>query len=93
MNERTWISEALQLRFDKKIQLKQICRRVDVPRTTLHSLFDRFTRSGLSWPIPADISPEQLEQLLYPGKNQQYGPAPTADMPEKHRESLIELRC
>lgn len=85
MNERTWINEALQLRFDKKVKLEQIRRKVDVPRTTLHSLFDRFTRSDLSWPIPADISPEQLEQLLYPGKNQQYKQSPPANMPEKRR--------
>jgi transposase len=35
MNERTWINEALQLRFDKKVKLEQIRRKVDVPRTVL----------------------------------------------------------
>lgn len=85
MNDRAWIHEALQLRFDEKMKSKQISTRVNIPRTTLHSLFDRFSRSGLSWPIPDDISLAQFEQLLYPGKGQQYKPAPTADMPEKRR--------
>lgn len=85
MNDRAWINEALQLRFDKKMKPKQISTRVNIPRTTLHSLFDRFSRSGLSWPIPDDISPAQFEQLLYPGKSQQYKPVPSADTPEKRR--------
>lgn len=86
MNNRAWIHEALQLRFDEKMKSKQISTKVNIPRTTLHSLFDRFSRSGLSWPIPDDISLAQFEQLLYPGKGgQQYKPAPTAGMPEKRR--------
>lgn len=48
MNDRAWIHEALQLRFDEKMKSKQISTRVNIPRTTLHSLFDRFSRSGLS---------------------------------------------
>ncbi|EAB2297754.1 transposase [Salmonella enterica] len=31
------------------------------------------------------MSPEQLEQLLYPGKSQQYEPVPTREIPEKRR--------
>lgn len=85
MNERAWINEALHLRFDKKIVEKQISKRVNIPRTTLQSLFRRFTRSGLRWPVPAHLSPEQLEQLLYPGKSQKYKPAPSTNVPEKLR--------
>ncbi|ASA54029.1 IS66 family insertion sequence hypothetical protein [Salmonella enterica] len=85
MNNRAWINEALHLRFDKKVQGKQISKRINIPRTTLQSLFRRFARSGLNWPVSAHISPEQLERLLYPGKNQQYEPAPASELPEKRR--------
>ncbi|HCL4786689.1 TPA: transposase, partial [Salmonella enterica] len=56
-----------------------------IPRTTLQSLFRRFARSGLNWPVPEHISPEQLERLLYPGKSQQYEPVLTREIPEKRR--------
>ncbi|EJW4861891.1 hypothetical protein OCD12_004770 [Salmonella enterica] len=85
MNNRAWINEALHLRFDKKVHGKQISKRINIPRTTLQSLFRRFARSGLNWPVPEHISPEQLEQLLYPGKSQQYEPVPTREIPEKRR--------
>lgn len=85
MNDRTWVHEALHLRFDKKVVSKQISKRVNIPRTTLQSLFRRFTHSGLSWPVPAHISPVQLEQLLYPGKSPQYKGVPPKEMQEKRR--------
>lgn len=87
MNDRTWINEALHLRFDKKVLSKQISKRINIPRTTLQSLFRRFARSGLNWPVPDHISPEQLERLLYPGKSQQYEPVPATEIPEKRRRS------
>ncbi|HAU5689645.1 transposase [Citrobacter sp. wls830] len=64
---------------------KQISKQINIPRTTLQSLFRRFARSGLNWPVPEHISPEQLEQLLYPGESQQYEPVPTREIPEKRR--------
>ncbi|EEB1617024.1 transposase [Salmonella enterica subsp. enterica serovar Enteritidis] len=67
MSKRAWIHEALNLRFNKKIKINQISKQLNIPRTTLQSLLRRFARSGLSWPIPDDCSPEQLGQLLYPG--------------------------
>ncbi|MHA0273105.1 IS66-like element accessory protein TnpA [Enterobacter ludwigii] len=85
LNNRAWIYEALHLRFDKKVQGIQISKLINVPRTTLQSLFRRFTRSGLSWPVPTDITPEKLEQLLYPGKSPQYESVPSCEMPEKRR--------
>lgn len=85
MNDRVWINEALHLRFDKKVVSKQISKRVNIPRTTLQSLFRRFTRSGLSWPLPAHISSMRLEQLLYPGKSPKYDAAPPQKRQEKRR--------
>lgn len=85
LNNRAWINEDLHLRFDKKVHGKQISKRISIPRTTLQSLFWRFARSGLNWPVPGHISPEQLERLLYPGKSQQYEPVPTREIPEKRR--------
>ena len=91
LNNRAWINEALHLRFDKKVHGKQISKRISIPRTTLQSLFRRFARSGLNWPVPEHISPEQLERLLYPGKSQQYEPIPTREIPEKRRRPNFSI--
>ncbi|EIC8865451.1 transposase [Salmonella enterica] len=85
LNNRAWIHEDLHLRFEKKVHDKQISKRISIPRTTLQSLFRHFARSGLNWPVPEHISPEQLKQLLYTGKSQQYEPVPTREISEKHR--------
>lgn len=85
LNNRAWIYEALHLRFDKKVQGIQISKLINVPRTTLQSLFRRFTRSGMSLPVPDNITPETLELLLYPGKSPQYEPVPSPKIPDKRR--------
>ncbi|MEX1841609.1 transposase [Enterobacter cloacae] len=85
LNNRAWINKALHLRLDKKVKEKQISKQISISRTTLQSLFRRFARSGLNWPVPGHLSPEQLERLLYPGKSQQYEPVPAREIPEKRR--------
>lgn len=85
LSNRVWINEALYLRFDKKVHVKHISKQINILRATLQSLFRRFVRSDLNWPVPEHISPEQLERLLCPGKNQQYEPVPTREIPEKRR--------
>lgn len=79
MNKRSWIHEALNLRFNKKIKINQISKQLNVPRTTLQSLLRRFASSGLSWPVPGECTPEHLGRLLYPGTlRQQNQPASVA---------------
>ncbi|EAA2479988.1 IS66 family insertion sequence hypothetical protein, partial [Shigella flexneri] len=35
------------------------------PRSTVCGLFARFRKSGLSWPLPAGMSEQELDALLY----------------------------
>lgn len=74
MNKRAWIHEALNLRFNKKTKINQISKQLNIPRTTLQSLLRRFARSGLSWPVPEECTPEHLERFLYPGTRRQQNP-------------------
>ncbi|ECO0851222.1 transposase [Salmonella enterica subsp. enterica serovar Newport] len=106
MNKRSWIHEALNLRFNKKIKINQISKQLNVPRTTLQSLLRRFARSGLSWPVPEECTPEHLGRLLYPGTlRQQNQPASVAqattpdapvarrrpNFPPEFKRHLVEL--
>ncbi|ECG5644046.1 transposase [Salmonella enterica subsp. enterica serovar Poona] len=106
MNKRAWIHEALNLRFNKKTKINQISKQLNIPGTTLQSLLRRFARSGLSWPVPEECTPEHLERLLYPGTlRQQNRPASVAqettpdvpvarrrpNFPPEFKRHLVEL--
>ncbi|OKX58556.1 transposase, partial [Escherichia coli] len=40
-------------------------RRLGVPKSTVCSMFVRFRRAGLSWPLPAGMSEQELDACLY----------------------------
>lgn len=56
MKHRTWITEALRLHFEEHLSRVEADRHLGVPKTTVCSLFVRFRKAGLSWP---------LKELLY----------------------------
>jgi transposase len=53
---------------------------IGIARSTVRDMVVRFERSGLSWPVPAEISDAELEGLLYgpagvkPGRRKQSEP-------------------
>ncbi|MCR5948595.1 hypothetical protein D6T91_22750, partial [Salmonella enterica subsp. houtenae] len=65
MKHRAWITEALRLHFEEHLFRVEAGRRLGVPKTTVCSLFVRFRRAGLSWPLPAGMSEQELEACLY----------------------------
>lgn len=65
MKHRTWISEALRLHFEEHLPRIVAGRRLGVPKSTVCSLFARFRKSGLSWPLPAGMSEQELDACLY----------------------------
>nr|WP_254892974.1 IS66-like element accessory protein TnpA [Shigella flexneri] len=40
-------------------------RRLGVPKSTVCSMFVRFRRAGLSWPLPSGMSEQELDACLY----------------------------
>lgn len=65
MKHRTWITEALRLHFEEHLSRVEAGRRLGVPKTTVCSLFVRFRRAGLSWPLPIGMSEQELDACLY----------------------------
>ena len=45
---------------------RQIAASLNIGRTAARSYMDRAHDAGLSWPLPADLSDETLERLLFP---------------------------
>jgi transposase len=70
--------EVLRLHFDLHLGQRQIARSVQISQSTVHEYLARFTASGLSWPLPAEVGEAELEAALLP-------PEPAADRPAGQR--------
>ena len=78
MKYRTLLPDALRLHFDEHLSRLEIGRRLGIPKSTICDFFARVAKHKISWPLPADMQPEKLESLLYPGK----GTVPQPEAPE-----------
>ncbi|MFB5751538.1 IS66 family insertion sequence element accessory protein TnpB, partial [Shigella flexneri] len=65
MEYRTWITEALRLHFEEYLPRVVAGRRLGVPKSTVCGMFVHFRNAGLSWPLPAGMSEQELDALLY----------------------------
>jgi transposase len=63
----------LYYRLEKGISAQRTSKALNISKGTIINTIARFEKSGLSWPLPADISDTTLENRLYPQ------PAPTPD--------------
>ena len=57
----------LQLKFDKKLTNRCIGLTLHISASTVFEVLARFKASSLSWPLPADISHDTLEKLIFRG--------------------------
>lgn len=59
----------LQLKFDQKLTNRRIGLTLHISASTVFEVLARFKArfkaSSLSWPLPADISHDTLEKLIY----------------------------
>jgi transposase len=59
------IREALKLRADG-YSTRRVAQSLSFSRTTIIGYYQRFETAGLSWPLPDEVSDNNLEQLLFP---------------------------
>lgn len=55
------IREALHLLFENGLSARKTAKTLSVSHTTVDELVRRFQISGLSWPLPSDLSEADLE--------------------------------
>ena len=92
MKYRTLLPEALRLHFDEHLPRLEVGRRLGIPKSTVCDFFARFAKHEISWPLPADMRPEKLESLLYPGKGTAHQPeAPEPVLPEEPGANVAQL--
>ena len=60
------IREILRLKFESKLENRQIARSCSIPHSTVANFLRRAAAAGLSWPLSADLSDASLENQLFP---------------------------
>lgn len=80
------IHELLRLRFEQGLTHREIAQSLKVARSTVGDHLDRFREAGLSWPLPAELSDEALERLLFPPPPPADAERPVPDWLLVHRE-------
>jgi len=60
------IREVLRLYHDHKLKIRPIATSCCIGHSTVAECLRRAADAGLSWPLPADLDDERLEQLLFP---------------------------
>jgi transposase len=60
------ILEILRLRFTLKHSYREIASSVNCATSSIGECLQRFSASGLSWPLADEITESELEALLYP---------------------------
>lgn len=60
------IKEVLRLKQEKKMSSRKIAAVCSVARSTVGEYLRRAEVSGISWPLPADLSDTDLERKLFP---------------------------
>lgn len=65
---RAYLPDALRFRFEDKLTIRDIAQRLGLSHSTIHTLFQRFIASGISWPLPDSMSFTQLDAVLYANK-------------------------
>lgn len=61
------IREVLRLRWDLGLSDRQIAKSCQLSRSTINGYIGRAQVAGLSWPLPAELDDEALEERLFPG--------------------------
>jgi len=61
------IKEILRLHYEVKISQAKISSIANISRFTVQQYIMRFTAAGLSWPLPLELSDDELERKLFPG--------------------------
>ncbi len=63
---RSYLPDALRLRFEDKLTIRAIAQRLGLSHSTIHTLFQRFIASGIAWPLPDSVSLAQLDAIGSP---------------------------
>ena len=59
------IKEVLRLHYEAKLSQRMIGKSCRIGKTSVHEVLHRFATVGLSWPLPVEMTEDQLESRLF----------------------------
>jgi len=59
------VREVMRMHREGCVAVREIARLTGVARSTVRDMLARFDRSGLPWPVPAEMTDTELEERLY----------------------------
>ena len=59
------VREVMRMHREACVPMREIARLTGLARSTVRDMIVRFDRSGLAWPVPAEIRDIDLEGRLY----------------------------
>ena len=80
------IEEILRLKFEIGLTHRAIAKSCGVSTSTVSEYVTHAKAAGLSWPLPEELTAEQLEARLYPDKGGSRRKVPQPDWPFIHKE-------
>lgn len=92
------VKEVLRLRYELKLNQRQIARSCSISVSTVHEYVKRAESAGLGWPLPVDWDDDRIEAALYPRLEPE--PKPQKAEPDfaniqeqlrKHRHVTLQL--
>ena len=67
------VREVLRLKFVGGVPIREIARRIGVAASTVRATIKRFQATGLSWPLPEEMTDAMLEARLFPDAGTKQG--------------------
>jgi len=80
------IKEVLRLHYHCDLSGHQIAQSCQMCRSTAADYLHRFEKAGLSWPLPEELSDEEVEKKLFPPRNSVSSGKPLLDFELIYRE-------
>lgn len=68
MERQQWMGALLRLHYEQHLSRGAACRQLGLKESTGYKFFRRFLQSNLPWPLPDEITPGELEKILYPSE-------------------------
>jgi transposase len=82
------VREVLRLHLGLRLTLRQTARALGLSRSVVTDVAQRVRAQDLAWPLPADLTDDQLERLLYPAERRGRAPRPAPDFAAIRAELL-----
>ena len=80
------ISEILRQRYDLKLSYRDISKSLNISISTIYDYLAQAKAAGITWPLPANMSEQELYDKLFLPVSQEISQRPLPEWEDIHRE-------